>query len=116
MTTGNKEDEEIDIYIKFKNICLIFKNWKNSCLIFINDIIDINCNIRRIYIWKVKKANFFTEFTKLKKAFPNEWCLNFIKEESIKTSVHVKRGACTCIWNGNNVETAVLTNKNCKEK
>ena len=55
------------------------------------------------------KVNFFSEFTQLKKAFPKEWCQNLIKEKSTKTSVHVKREAC--IWNGNNVETVILTNK-----
>ena len=99
-------------YIKFENKCLIFKNWINSGLVYINDIINENGEITQQHIWeKLKcKTNFISEFMRLKKAIPKEWCRNLTKEESIKSSVFIERNVL--YWNSIKVDMCnKITNK-----
>ena len=62
-------------YIKFNNKSLIYKNWIDSNLLYVNDITDENGRVSQDYlIEKLKnKINFFSEFSRLKKAIPKEW-------------------------------------------
>ena len=78
-------------YIKFYGKSLIYNNWINDNIIFINDIIDQKGCISQNHILDKlsKKSNWFSEYSKLVKAIPQEW-KNILKEhQSTRTKVKV---------------------------
>ena len=80
-------------YIKFNNKSLIYKNWIDSNLLHVNDITDENGRVSQDYlIEKLKnKINFFSEFSRLKKAIPKEWYVQLSEEKSVKTTINIKK-------------------------
>ena len=58
-----------------------------------NDITDENGRVSQYYlIEKLKnKINFFSEFSRLKKAIPKEWYVQLSEEKSVKTTINIKK-------------------------
>ena len=58
-----------------------------------NDITDENGRVSQDYlIEKLKnKINFFSEFSRLKKAIPKEWYVQLSEEKSVKTTINIKK-------------------------
>ena len=58
-----------------------------------NDITDENGRVSQDYlIEKIKNKTFFLcEFSRLKKTIPKEWYVLFSEENSVKTSINIKK-------------------------
>jgi hypothetical protein len=59
----------------------------------VNDITDENGRVSQDYlIEKLKnKVNFFSEFSRLKKAMPKEWYVQLSEGKSVKTTINIKK-------------------------
>jgi hypothetical protein len=80
---------------KFNNKSLIYKNWIDSNLLYVNDITDENGRVLQDYLILIEKLkneiNFFSEFSRLKKAISKEWYVQLSEEKSVKTTINIKK-------------------------
>ena len=75
-------------FIKHKGKCLLFTSWINSGIIYINELINDIGEIKETLINKLKtKANWISEFTKLKSSIPKYWKTILKSETSVGSTV-----------------------------
>ena len=60
-----------------------------------NDITDENGRVLQDYLILIEKLkneiNFFSEFSRLKKAISKEWYVQLSEEKSVKTTINIKK-------------------------